>query len=66
MKNKLNYEGLMLVSLCSFVLAICSLMLIFIGLTNIGLMFSIGYMLIGFLVIYAVCFYATELIRIIS
>jgi len=26
----------------------------------------LGYMLIGFLVIYAVCFYATELIRIIS
>jgi len=48
-KNKLNYEGLILISLCSFVLAICSLMLIFIGLTNIGLMFSVGYMLIGFL-----------------
>jgi len=48
-KNKLNYEGLMIVSFCSFVLAICSLMLILIGLTNISLMFSISYMLIGFL-----------------
>ncbi len=26
----------------------------------------LGYMLIGFLVIYAICFYGTELIRIIS
>ena len=26
----------------------------------------LGYMLIGFLIVYAICFYATELIRIIS
>ena len=26
----------------------------------------LGYMLIGFLIVYAVCFYVTELIRIIS